>query len=132
MRHIPEAHSLARHANITSEFIRWLRVEGHSLVAAARLLGGSAWAKRAEDVVKTARAGHDVAARRADLLALRKLLHLEFTSQLESGEALRFALPDPDDPRAEEAQLCAEALDRGVRALEALRLVGVVNLRETA
>ena len=132
MKHIPDVRSLARNGNITSEFLHWLRIDGHKLVDAAQLLGGSGWAERAEHIVTTARAGHDVAARRSDLFALRRLLRLEFTTKVNSEEARRFAEVHPDDPRADEARLCAETLDKGVRALEALRLVGVVNLREAA
>ena len=73
-----------------------------------------------------------MAARRSELRVLRKLLFLEYTADLGSEEARRFAGIDPDDPRADDARLCAEVLDRGVRALEALRLLGVVNLREAA
>jgi hypothetical protein len=83
-------------------------------------------------LVEGARAGHDIAARRKDLEALRRLLHLEFADVIGSEEACRFAAIHPDDPRADQARLCAEALDRGIRALEALRLAGLSNVREVA
>ena len=132
MKHIPDVRSLVRNANATREFLHWLRSDGNKLIAAAQLLGGPRWAEQAEHVVAEARAGHDMAARWRELRALRRLLHLEFTTNVNSEEARRFAQVHPDDPRADEARLCAEALDKGVRALEALRLVGVANLREAA
>jgi hypothetical protein len=132
MQHTPDLQALLRNLNKTSFFLGWLRKEGDSLIAAAMLLGGSSWANRARAVVANARDGHDIAARRQDLDALRRLLHLELVDDIDSAEARRFAAIHPDDPRADQARLCAETLDRGMRALEALRLAGLTNLREVA
>ncbi|GHE02638.1 hypothetical protein U879_18665 [Defluviimonas sp. 20V17] len=132
MQYTPNLQSLLRNLNKASAFIDWLRDEGDSLIASATLLGGAKWAKRARTVVARARAGDDTASWGKDLHALRRLLHLEFADTLGSEEAYRFAAIHPDDPRADEARHCAEAVDRGVRALEALRLSGLTNVRGAA
>jgi hypothetical protein len=132
MKHIPYIRDLLRHMNKASDFIRWLRLEGDSLVASAELLGGRQWAERARAVVTVAQTGQDLAARRVEIRALYELLHLEFTTVVNSAEAKRFAAIHPDDPRAHVARQCAEALGRGLRALEALRLAGIVSVREAA
>lgn len=132
MKHIPDIRALLRHMNKASEFMRWLRAEGDSLVASAELLGGRKWAARARAVVEAAKAGNDLAARIGELHELNRLLSLEFTTDIKSIEARRFAAVHPDDPRADIARRCAEALGRGVRALEALRLAGIVGIREAA
>jgi hypothetical protein len=59
---------------------------------------------------------------------LHHLLHLDLAQDLKSQEALCFARLHPDDPRADVARRCAEAMSRGVRALEALRLAGIKGL----
>jgi hypothetical protein len=130
MKHIPDIRALLRHMKKASDFMRWLRADGDSLVASADLLGGRKWATRARAVVDAAKAGNDLAARRGELHALNRLLRLEFTSDVKSVEARRFAAVHPDDPRACGARHCAEVLGRGVRALEALRLAGIVGIRE--
>src|SRR6056297_2181074 len=132
MKHIPDIRALLRHMNKASDFMRWLRAEGDSLVASAELLGGRKWAASAQAVVEAAKAGSDLAARRGELHELNRLLRLDFTTDIESVEAGRFAAVHPDDPRADIARRCAEALGRGVRALEALRLAGIVGIREVA
>ncbi|MTJ04795.1 MAG: hypothetical protein FH759_08910 [Sediminimonas qiaohouensis] len=132
MQHSQTIDALLRHINRAQVFLRWLRGEGESLVASAQLLGGSHWARRASTVVHAARAGHDLSAHRGALRSLRRLLHLEFVRDLETPEAARFAALHPDDPRADQARLCAEALDRGVRALEALRLAGISGVEGAA
>lgn len=125
MKHIPEIRALLRHMHTTSEFLCWLREEGDSLVASADLLGGPNWARRARSVVKAAREGRDLSERRVALADLNRLLHLDLVQAVESPESLRFARLHPDDPRADVARRCAEAISRGVRALEALRLAGI-------
>ena len=132
MKHIPDIRALLRHMNNASEFIRWLRAEGDSLVASAALLGGRKWAARARTVVEAAQTGGDLAARCGELHELNRLLRLEFTTDIKSLEARRFAAVHPDDPRADIARHCAGELGRGLRALEALRLAGIVSMREAA
>jgi hypothetical protein len=132
MKHSPDIRALLRHMNKASDFMRWLRAEGDSLVASAELLGGCKWAARARAVVEAAKAGNDLAARCGELHELNRLLRLEFTTDINSVEFRRFAAVHPDDPRACGARHCAEALGRGVRAFEALRLAGIVAIREAA
>ena len=55
-----------------------------------------------------------------ELEGLRRLLSLDFTDDIMSDEALFFAAVHPDDPRADDARICAEALQRGVASLEVL------------
>ena len=117
--------ALLRRLNRACDFQRWLNDEGESLIASADLLGGKPWATRAKVIVATAREGGDLAARRTTLVALHRLLEGRSVGLLEGPEAWRFSLLHPDDPRATRAMLCAEALGRGMRALEALRLLGI-------
>ncbi|MRU14938.1 hypothetical protein FDP25_05780 [Roseovarius sp. A21] len=125
MKHTTDIRVLLRHINRASEFLRWLQADGDHLIASAYLLGGPNWAQRARSVVKAAREGRDLSARRVALKGLQHLLHLDLVQDLKSQEALCFARLHPDDPRADVARQCAEAMSRGVRALEALRLVGI-------
>lgn len=124
MKHTTDIRVLLRHLNRASEFLRWLQADGDHLIASADLLGGPNWTRRARSVVKAAREGRDLSARRVTLRGLHHLLHLDLVQDLKSQEALCFARLHPDDPRADVARRCAEAMSRGVRALEALRLVG--------
>jgi len=132
MKHSTNINALIRHMNRASDFLRWLQDEGDALIAAASLLGGESWQKRARAVVVTARKGGNIAARRNALAALHRLLHGGYASLLEGQDAWLFSTLHPDDPRATSAMLCAEALDRGLRALEALRLAGITNFGEVA
>ncbi len=132
MKQLPDIRALLRHMNRARDFVRWLREEGDSLVASADLLGGPRWVARSEIIVAAARAGHDLAPHRLEIQALHRLLHLDLVQDLGSPEARRFGVLHPDDPRADVARHCAEALDRGFRALEALRLAGLAGVREAA
>ena len=108
MQHTPDLQCLLRNLNRTSVFLGWLRQEGDSLIAAASLLGGTKWAKRAHSLVEGAHAGHDIAARRKDLEALRRLLrfggvtYVAFLHSLDDlpGRA-RLAVEDLERPRLE-------------------------------
>ncbi len=91
MKHIPDIRALLRHMNKASDFMRWLRAEGDSLVASADLLGGRKWAARARTVVEAAKAGSGLGARRGELHALNRLLRLGFSTDIKSVEARRFA-----------------------------------------
>jgi|GEM_PF-1482435 len=122
--------ALLRHTNKANDFVRWLSEDGDALVAAADLLGGKIWAAMATEVVISARKGGNVVARRNTLIALRRLLQGDCARFLEGDEAWRFASLHPDDSKATAAMLCAEALDGGLRAFEALRLVGITKITE--
>jgi hypothetical protein len=125
MKHESKVNSLLRNMNIAEAFRRWLCHDGDTLVAAADLVGGPKWARRASAVVTCARNGGDLQTRRRDLARLARLLRLELVDDLSRPEAARFAALHPDDPRSSEAMHCAEAVSRGSRALEALWLAGL-------
>jgi len=124
MNYTTDIRVLLRHINRASEFLRWLQEDGDHLIASAYLLGGPNWARRARSVVKAAREGRDLSQRKGAVADLHRLLHLDLVQYVEGPEALRFTRLHPDDPSADVARRCAEAMRRGVRALEALRLAG--------
>jgi len=112
----------------SDDFVTWLRDEGDILVSAADVLGGQIWARKAKEIVVTARTGGNVAARRKTLIALRQLLHRDDACLLNKDDAWRLMSLHPDDPKATRAMLCADAIGRGIRAFEALRLAGVTSI----
>ena len=124
----PNIDALFRHVGKADAFVAWLCNEGDALISAAALLGGAPWAAKAEGVVTTARRGGNVAARRETLIAIRQLLEGGYADRLDRDEAWRFAALNPDSPDATRAMRCADALARGIRALEALRLAGVTKI----
>lgn len=124
--------ALFRHMIIASEFQRWLQEEGEKLISSAELLGGPNWAESAAIVVEAAQAGEDLASERHRIFLLHRLLHLDFVNDLDSDESARFFEIHPDDPRADEARICAEALDQGLRSLQALREALPENARNVA
>lgn len=130
MQHLIDARALLRHADVANAFADWLRDCGDDLIDAAALLGGPKWAARAARVVDAISAHRDPTGSLQDLRALRRLLNLELVDELTSVEAGRFAAIHPDDPRADSARLCAEALERGVNAVEALAKDGLRAVRE--
>jgi len=132
MKHSTHMTALLRHLTNARDFCRWLEKEGDTLIAAADVLGGPEWAERARVIVTVARNGGPVTARVPAIRALSRLLHGRHADGLEGAEAWPFTWLHPDDPRATEAMLCAEALDRGLRAMEALRLAGLTTRGVTA
>ena len=128
MKHLPNLRALLRHVTNATDFASWLHTDGEQLVNAADNLGGPKWAKRAQAVVEAVQTGQDLTAWRRELRALRQLLRLDLVNNLASEEARRFASIHPDDPRADEARRCVEALDRGIRAIEALKLAGLARI----
>ncbi|MCZ4262609.1 hypothetical protein O4G76_17365 [Limimaricola sp. G21655-S1] len=116
-------------AELRQEFIDWLRADADKLVSAARLLGGDRWQDRAAYVTDAVAVGAEPEELVADLNDLHRLLTLEFADNLEAPEAHHFFLVHPDDPRADDARLCAEALERG---LEVMRAHAAALVREVA
>lgn len=132
MKHSTHMTALLRHVTCARDFCRWLEQDGDQLIAAAHLLGGPDWAFRAEGIVATARNGGPVSAKCKTLRALSGLLHGCVADRLEGSASWPPISLDPDDPRAITAMRCAEALDRGLRAMEALRLAGLNTRGVTA
>ncbi|SER47967.1 hypothetical protein SAMN04490244_101199 [Tranquillimonas rosea] len=114
-----------RAAEQRREFIAWLRADADRLVSSAELLGGKDWETRSRAVAEAMARGDVPEAVEEELKDLHRLLTLEFTDDIESEESARFAALHPDDPRADDARLCAEALERGIDALRAFAAVAV-------
>jgi hypothetical protein len=109
------------HATRARDFCRWLEEEGDNLIAAVLLLGGPGWAKRAAGVVAAAREGDPLTTSCNTIKALSCLLHGSHAGDMESFGAWPYTWLHPDDPRATNAMRCADALDSGLRAINALR-----------
>jgi hypothetical protein len=105
---------------------------GDQLVQVADLFGGPRWSRHAAAVATAIADGEDPSGHLSELWALRSLLRLEGADALGSLEAALFASIDPDDPRADGARLCAEAVARGVAALQALARAGIRVAKEAA
>lgn len=116
-------------ANTRREFAAWLLADADQLASAAQLLGGDPWERRAARVANAIAKAAEPEEVETDLRALHRLLTLEFTNDLNSPEAAFFFDVDPDDPRADDARMCAEALERG---LAALKMVRAFAIREVA
>lgn len=113
---------LAKAAQNAEKFMAWLAC-GDELIDAARLLGGRKWCAAAKNVVSRARDGVAIERILPDLRRLQRLLMLEYVNDLDSVEANCFMSVHPDDPRADNARICADALERGIAALELARPV---------
>jgi hypothetical protein len=124
-----EMRAALRAVAIRRAFADWLRAEPDRLVSAAELLGGDRWEVRAATVADAMARGAEPEDVEADLEALRRLLTLECTDDIDSEEAVRFLAVHPDDPRADDARLCAEALERG---LDAMHELGTLAVQEVA
>ncbi len=98
-------------------FSDWLRDGENQLVASANLLGGKKWRNRADAVIAAVIDGVPLTELVNELSDLHRLLTLQFTDDLDSAEAAFFLSIHPDDPRADEARLGAEALERGLAAM---------------
>lgn len=112
-------------ANTRREFADWLLADAERLASAARLLGGDPWERRAARVVEAIANTAEPEEVEADLRALHRLLTLELTDDLNSPEAALFFGVHPDDPRADDARICAEALERGLGALATVKAVAI-------
>ena len=105
-------------AHVAAYFDDWLRSDGEQLIDAAELIGGDRWRLRALEVIQAAAEGVPAGDLYAELAVLRDPLTLEPTNDPWSDEATRLAEIHPDGPRATSAMLCAEALARGLDALD--------------
>lgn len=124
--------ALLQHADVAAAFEDWLRQDEDRLVASALLLGGKAWQNRALNVIRDISAGAPIFELLPDLQALRNLLMLDLVDNFASEEARLFAMVHPDDPRADDARICAEALERGVTAISVLMAAGVDQPQDAA
>ncbi|MFO8080791.1 MAG: hypothetical protein R6V07_10825 [Armatimonadota bacterium] len=119
---------LRTHTFIAEQFAAWLRGDPDQLVRSAHLLGGDAWAQCAERVVTAAGTSRaDISEVVSDLRQLRRLLSLDLVDDPFSEEALRLGCIHPDHPDADEARLCAEAVERALPSFEWLH---GIHLRE--
>lgn len=98
---------------------------GDDLVDAADLLGGPHWAATAARLIAAVKDGTDPAELLPTLRKLNRLLSLHYAEDLFSEEARRFMQIHPDDPRADNARICAEAVEGGLRALQYICAVKV-------
>ena len=106
-----------RSASIAMDFQDWLSTSGgDELLNAVELLGGPAWQTTARRAIGAAR-NDELVRHLPQLRRLRQLLQLDLVDTCDEL-AGRFSAVNPDDPRADNARRCAEALDRGIRALE--------------
>jgi hypothetical protein len=105
-------------AQTVNEFAEWLRADADRLLDAVELLGGRRWKARAEIVLNAVSDGSNLRKINRELSELLALLSLELTVDLDSDEAALFMSIHPDDPRADDARLCTEALQRGLAALK--------------
>ncbi|MDO5704917.1 MAG: hypothetical protein Q4G49_07565 [Paracoccus sp. (in: a-proteobacteria)] len=121
--HHPAPTALVRAALTLEAFTLWLADSGDDLVDAVDLLGGPVWLPIALRVVHAAEDGDDISSLTADMRRLHQLLHLEFADRWDTEEARRFMSVNPDDPRADNARRCADAIERGLRALRMVRPV---------
>lgn len=107
-------------AHTLNAFVDWLRAEGSRLLDSVELLGGESWKIHADSVLAAVEGGTQVIELKKELSDLFRLLSLEFTDNLDSDEAALFIVVHPDDPRADDARCCMEALERGINAIEQL------------
>ncbi len=112
------ARATLRAAQQLASFDDWLRSDGDCLIGAAELLGGTTWRAQATSVLDAITDGVPLAELADDLEALLSLLMLDHVDDLDSEEAALFLSIHPDDPRADEARICAEALERGLDAIQ--------------
>lgn len=123
MHTLPHPGALLRAAQTLNDFTAWLASDGDDLRNAVRLLGGPRWLPVAERVIDAACRGNDLHRLVPELKRLLRLLSLEMVNDLDCEEAALFMMVDPDDPRADNARICLEALDRGLAALRQVRAV---------
>lgn len=126
------ARATLRAAQTATAFTNWLRDDGDPLATAADLLGSTKWRNRADAILAAVKNGVPPSNLIDELSELHKLLTLEFVDDIGSHEAALFFAINPDDPRADQARLCAEALERGLAAMAIVTAAGVAENREVA
>lgn len=129
MNHDKTMRAALQAAELRHEFLDWLRADADKLIAAAQLLGGDRWEDRATSLTDAITFGAELEDLEADLIGLHRLLTLELADDLDAPEARYFTMVHPDDPRADDARICAEALERG---LDAMRAHAATPIKEVA
>jgi hypothetical protein len=123
MEHKPRSLAAALQAASDLEaFVEWIRSDADRLLNAAELLGGHLWRDRVSILCTAIIDGTELYDLIVELRQIHRLLTLEFVADLDSEEARRFLSVHPDDPRADDARLCAEALERALTALTRARI----------
>lgn len=125
MLHASDLARRDRDTRIAANFKDWLNHSGDVLIDAAGLLGGPRWSAEAVDVIDAVANGRRLTDLLPRLRKLLRLLHLELVDEPGSLEAALFSCIHPDDPRADDARLCAETLDEGVTVIESLEQLQV-------
>ncbi len=126
MHHPALSHTIATAARDADAFTAWL-ASGDELIDAAKLLGGRKWHAVAERVVTMARNGALSERALPELRRLERLLMLDYCDDLNGEEAKFFMQVHPDDPRADNARICAEAMARGIAALKLARPIALME-----
>lgn len=116
-------------ASLRRNFAEWLRADAARLISAADFLGGEEWKGRANSACEAIARGAEPEEVQADLTALHRLLTLKLGGEIDCLEAGHSLAVQSDDPRVDDAQLCAEAIERGLRAM---RLYAAATAKETA
>jgi hypothetical protein len=119
-------HQITAAARDADAFTAWL-ASGDELIDAATLLGGHKWRTVAQRVVAHAQNRAVIERALPELRRLGRLLMLDHVDDLGSDEAALFMDIHPDDPRADNARICAEALQRGIAALELARPIALME-----
>ena len=120
------SHQITAAARDADAFTAWL-ASGDELIDAATLLGGHKWRTVAQRVVTHAQDRAVIERALPELRRLGRLLMLDHVDDLGSDEAALFMDIHPDDPRADNARICAEALQRGIAALELARPIALME-----
>ena len=123
------SHQITAAARDADAFTAWL-ASGDELIDAATLLGGHKWRTVAQRVVTHAQDRAVIERALPELRRLGRLLMLDHVDDLGSDEAALFMDIHPDDPRADNARICAEALQRGIAALELARPIALMEAAE--
>ncbi|WP_424934774.1 hypothetical protein [Amaricoccus macauensis] len=112
-----------RAARVAAAFYEWLCDHGEILIATAGTLGGSDGEARARAVVASVTRGAEALEHLEDLRALRDLISNYVSGSLPAvyGDGDLVVECDPDAPQVVDAQICANALDCAIEALQSIK-----------
>ncbi|WP_424934460.1 hypothetical protein [Amaricoccus macauensis] len=108
---------------VAAAFEDWLREDGEKLIATVDTLGGTEDAAIARSVVASVAQGADALDHLVELRRLRDLIADYVGGSLPAvyREGDRIVECDQDAPHVLDAQICANALNRGIEALQVLK-----------